>query len=74
MPTCKRCNAPIIFVKNARRKWMPVDAKPTPTGNVEIRHGVAVFVGAATLVQLPGKRYTSHFQTCEKREAAKVRA
>jgi hypothetical protein len=32
----KHCDAPIIWAITAARKMMPVDAEPTPDGNVEL--------------------------------------
>jgi hypothetical protein len=65
MGNCKSCGAPIRWVKTATGKAMPLDANPTPKGNVIIVKGVAQ-IGGDHPDLLPGEalRFTSHFATC----------
>jgi hypothetical protein len=44
---------------------MPLDLAPRADGNVVIRAGVAVVLGALELTAEKGPRFTSHFATCK---------
>ena len=69
MSNCKSCGAEIRWVRTPAGKMMPLDAKPTPEGNVVVVRGIGYagtskYTGDPNL--LPGEefRYTSHFATC----------
>lgn len=75
MPKCRSCNAEIRWAKTPAGKAMPVDEKPSATGNVcliERPTGpVAVYLNAEGKAPLPelqpsaeAPRYLSHFATC----------
>jgi hypothetical protein len=63
---CRSCDARIIWARTTGDKAMPVNAEPSPDGNVElVRQGhrvIATVVTAATLFG-PALR-NSHFVTC----------
>lgn len=70
---CGSCRAEVIWtVTAATGKRMPVDAEPTPDGNVVLaapttRSGAPVSYAAqvgALLIEDDGVRFTSHFATC----------
>lgn len=71
---CRSCDAPIVWARTLGGRTMPVDAEPSPAGNIElnVRQG---FVRAAVhtsqdLASLfdeantPAVMHTSHFATC----------
>jgi hypothetical protein len=61
---CRSCSAPIIWAKTSLGKNMPVDATPTPAGNLLLRDdGTVLTLGAAGAGAI-GTRHTSHFATC----------
>lgn len=65
---CSTCKASIIFAKTAQGKDMPVDAEPSPNGNVRLRdtgmgQPLAVVYGTVKQFGATGLR-TSHFATC----------
>jgi len=68
--TCAGCGAPIAWFKSdASRQIMPLDPDPVPDGNIVIRGGWAVVVGASLMgpTAEPGEpKYKSHFATCPK--------
>lgn len=72
---CRSCGAAIIWSETEKGKRMPVDAKPSPTGNFELRtdgpftrpNGTRIEAGVPLAVFDPDaheKRYDSHFTTC----------
>lgn len=67
MSHCRSCDAPIRFVKTLAGKSIPLDAEPSPSGNVTLEevdgHTVAL-VHHAGADAILGERYTSHFATC----------
>lgn len=63
MARCKSCGAEIVWVKTRSGKRMPLDARPTPNGNLEIDLADCVYFVTPDL-NAAGKRYTSHFATC----------
>jgi hypothetical protein len=71
---CRACAAEVIWLKNRDTdKAAPIDARPTPGGNVVIVAGGRYAVLKKDEVPEPGTpRYTSHFATC--RDAARFRA
>lgn len=62
MSTCKSCGARIIWAPTPAGKHIPVDADPTPDGNIELRDGIAHVNQQANL--LGEARYVTHFATC----------
>lgn len=68
--TCKHCDRPIVWAKTTRGANMCVDPNPSArgvfvleaTGTVEGR--VQFGVRRALDTDAPGRRYTSHFDTC----------
>lgn len=65
MPTikCKRCGATIRFVRTTKGALMPLDAEPTPKGNVILNQaGVAVVFARPPLAFTI--RYMPHWATC----------
>lgn len=69
---CRSCGAPVIWTVTERGKRMPVDAEPTPDGNIRLEQSTggapltAVYLPSGTGSLLAaGERYTSHFATCE---------
>lgn len=72
---CRSCGRPIIWTITSKGKRMPVDAEPSPDGNVALDEGPDGAVRASVTGPAPGlipePRYTSHFATCP--EAARWR-
>lgn len=62
MSTCRSCGAPITWAKTDKGKAMPLDAEPTPAGNLELDGGRVRFVTPDA--NATTSRYTSHFATC----------
>jgi hypothetical protein len=59
MSTCRTCHTPIIWAKTPSGRPMPLDAEPSPQGNIVLRmDGIAIVGGEGSL------RYTSHFANC----------
>lgn len=59
---CRTCSAEIRWVRMASGKTMPVDARPSVIGNIEIdAKGVGVVVPRANSDR---DRFVSHFTTC----------
>jgi hypothetical protein len=56
MPNCKACNTPIIWIKTANGKNMPIDAKPIKAYNTDHQ-----------LVDV----HMTHWATCPKSEQFK---
>jgi hypothetical protein len=66
---CGSCGAPIIWADTRHGRKMPVDAEPSPNGNVELRTvgGVVLATVGDAVLSLPGMAGTmhmSHFATC----------
>lgn len=64
---CRSCGAPIRWAKTRQGKAMPLDANPTPTGNVVISPDGAARVLTRKQVEqggIVGDRYVSHHATC----------
>ncbi len=77
MQHCKRCGAPIYWLKHHRTgKLAPIDAKPSAeTGNLIIDLEDGRYFSSGRLDGLPPEllagpqlRYTNHFATCPDRE------
>ena len=67
MSKCKSCGKELVWVISAATgNVMPVDAFPSPDGNIVIQDGMAhVLGGHAHEGMLDGPRHKSHFATCE---------
>lgn len=50
-------------------KSMPVDAFPSPSGNIEVDRGLARVVPAAEVPSHAGPLYRSHFASCANAKA-----
>ena len=65
---CKSCRAPMIWARTENGKNVPLDAEPTPAGNIHLRaDGVAVYVKKDQMdnpLFPPERRYKSHYATC----------
>jgi hypothetical protein len=60
---CKACGAPMIWVRTAKGKMMPLDAEPTPDGTWGIgEDGVAYHQEPSDL--FAGMLRKSHYATC----------
>lgn len=69
MSKCKGCQAAVVWCRTAAGKWIPVDAKPNPEGNLVLRESlqaaspkIAVVVNLFTDPEL--ERYMPHHATC----------
>lgn len=72
MSTCKTCGGQIIWARTNTGKRMPLDAKPTPEGNLILSTGELLptvrTVGSAG--HKPGQSlYRSHLFTCKQATA-----
>ena len=65
---CRKCPTEIAMVKTAKGKFMPVDLKPNPEGNVIILEGTAHVLAPDTIAALSAEQRgllrMSHFGTC----------
>lgn len=74
---CTTCRNPMIWATTARDKTIPVDATPSPDGNIRLddrgpgRAPLAVIVaaGQADMFGSDERRWTSHFVTCPQADA-----
>lgn len=75
MSRCRSCQAEIEFVRTSSGRAVPLDADPTPEGNVEIINGTARVLGPHTLELLtPEERARlrmPHHATCPQGKAWK---
>lgn len=73
MSQCGKCPAKIVFCKTPSGKWMPIDEKPNPDGNLFFAGKDSDGRQLVEVVDLftPAKavRYMPHWATCP---AAKV--
>jgi hypothetical protein len=67
---CRSCGAEIIWAKTKSGKAMPIDAKPSPNGNLVLRKlaggrdcHVGIFAVGPDAPHVE-PRYVSHFSTC----------
>ena len=78
---CKRCGAPVDWVKTVKGKNLPLDIQPSESiykGNFVLRDGIAHYISDGERVRLiEGARYTptepvftAHFATCLARQGA----
>ena len=63
---CGSCGARVLWVEMVSGKKAPLDADPSPRGNIRIIDGVGQVVPKAELAdaQAGGLLYLSHFATC----------
>jgi hypothetical protein len=66
---CSSCGAAIIWTTTKLGRPMPVDAEPTPTGNIVLVDGgggapKAIYKRPEEIAALSCERYISHFATC----------
>jgi hypothetical protein len=63
---CRSCGAPVVWCKTADGKRMPVDAGPTPDGNLIVfaASGEVRSVAAADRPTFAGQLHKSHFASC----------
>ena len=72
MTRCQSCDAAIIWTKTVTGKSMPIDAKPSEQGNVELVHrgsppAARVFLNHQEAIETVDEEtplYVSHFITC----------
>lgn len=75
MSACRSCGAAVTWCVTEAGKSMPVDAAPTPGGNLVIRRSgpALVAVVVSPLLESNEERaephYTSHFATCPNADA-----
>lgn len=63
---CKGCGAEIFWARTTAGSHMPVDAQPTPDGNVVIFTIQPLTVQMVAVFDDNRPRFTSHFATCPK--------
>lgn len=64
MAACRSCNADIEWAEwVSSRKPIPLDAKPSPKGNLAVVAGKVHYYGAED-ARLGRERRTSHFANC----------
>lgn len=67
---CRSCDAPVIWIKHAKTGTpAPIDAEPTPDGNVMLSGDCYIVLGTAE-ARAEARRngfdlHTNHFQTCK---------
>lgn len=63
---CRSCKAPILWTVTVKEKRMPVNAEPSPVGNLVVimRDGLPPLARAPDLFDVGLPRYTSHFANC----------
>lgn len=62
--TCRSCSAPIRWEKTENGRNMPLDAEPSPAGNIYLRKGLALCVSAKNVPPPDAPLYLSHFARC----------
>ncbi len=71
MSRCASCGTEIVWVRTDKGKRMPVDAEPSPDGNIfpvdddGMRNGVTVVVLGQPSLDDPDELWISHFATCD---------
>lgn len=60
---CRSCGASIVWAITAAGKRMPVDAAPSPAGNLVLEGDAVRVVPSADMFD-KRPRHTSHFVTC----------
>ena len=72
---CRACSAPIVWATTSAGKSMPVDAEPSPDGNVLLfatvdRKWIAIVMGKGEAAKSAAReRFTSHFANCPSAES-----
>jgi hypothetical protein len=63
---CKACDAPIVWAKTPNGKVIPIDAEPSPDGNVVLFAGPGSGELLAFFRNVKGahRLHKSHFATC----------
>lgn len=64
---CRSCGAAIIWAKTPAGKTMPIDAEPTPYGNIALVPAGAIVLTKDLADQgrrIGSKLYRSHFVSC----------
>lgn len=68
MPACRSCGADVVWFRTVNDRPMPLDAQPTPDGNVQVRGGVAHVLGPMDREVLTdeerGRLRMPHHATC----------
>lgn len=71
MAKCRSCGAPIFWAVTTTNMRIPLDEKPTPSGNIELRVSYSHPRAVASVITANNPRrgaadalYTSHFATC----------
>ena len=68
MSACRSCGAEIAWYVTVNHKRIPLDAEPSPDGNLIVEDSMephmAMFTSAGPGEDLGTPRYTSHFATC----------
>lgn len=74
---CRSCSAPIIWAITTKATKMPVDAHPSPDGNiaVEQRPGMMPLARVLNTTQRFGRSnlHTSHFASCQQADSWRKR-
>lgn len=60
---CRSCGARIFWMKTTNGKLAPIDAEPSPDGNMVLRDDVAHVVKKGDLFET-GPKHKNHFATC----------
>ena len=62
---CKSCGAAILWAQTPKGKWIPLDAEPSPEGQMFINCiGLAARLSAEELTAFLENRYMPHHATC----------
>lgn len=77
MSECRSCGAEILWAKTINHKLAPIDAEPSPDGNVHLVRDATRDLGALTLsgavleeARAKGlELHLNHFVTCPQAEA-----
>lgn len=67
MSACRSCEAEIFWCVTVNNKRIPLDAEPTPDGNLVVEDGpppMAIACSADPGTDVGTPRYKSHFSTC----------
>jgi hypothetical protein len=73
--TCRGCKADIVWALTAANRRIPLDPIPTATGILEhwSRNGEGTPIVRTAVDGCAGKRYETHFSSCEKASAFRNR-
>lgn len=72
---CRSCRAPVIWLEHVRTgKRAPIDAVPTPEGNIVVNEAAGTYRIAETPDLVDREPlHTNHFATCPQAPAWKAR-